>query len=120
MKRTPLNPISKKKCRKAHKDCEKFCSQCETPQYVPEYKKRKPINPISAKQMKRNKEFNKKVPTASELGLLVCPECGGTDWRGIHRSHIKARSQGGTDDRSNIEYKCAHCHMTKKHGIKEV
>lgn len=129
MKRAPLNPISKKKCKqnmveaqsRSHslEICDLNCSKCENPKMM-NVQFRKPINPISKRQAKRNAEFNKNVPPASKLGLTVCPECGSSDFRGIHRSHIVPRSLGGADDRENIEYKCAHCHFTQKHGIKEV
>ncbi len=83
--------------------------------------KRTPLRKISKKQAKRNREFNKNVPPASKLGLEVCPNCGQrADFRGIHRAHVIPRSRGGADTRDNIEYECAHCHFTTKHGIREV
>lgn len=83
--------------------------------------KRSTIRKISKKQLKKMREFNKNVPPAHVLGITFCPECGkAPDFRGIHRSHIISRSRGGSDDPSNIEYRCAKCHFTKKHGIKEV
>ena len=83
--------------------------------------KRTPLRKISKKQAKRNREFNKNVPPAHKIGLVVCPACGQpADFRGIHRSHETPRSRGGQDTKENIKYKCAHCHYTQKHGIKEV
>ena len=83
--------------------------------------KRSPIRKISAKRLKKMREFNKNVPPAHVLGITVCPECGEkADFRGIQRSHIISKGRGGSDERSNIEYKCAKCHFVNNHGLREV
>jgi predicted RNA-binding Zn-ribbon protein involved in translation (DUF1610 family) len=82
--------------------------------------KRMPLRKISKKRAKELRKYNKEVLPAYKLGITVCPECGKPmDFRGIHRSHIKARALGGDNSAKNNEYKCANCHFTGKHGIRE-
>jgi 5-methylcytosine-specific restriction endonuclease McrA len=122
MKRAPLNRFSKKKCRKAHKDCENFCSQCKNPQYVPEYKKRKPINPISKK---KRAEIEDEKPIREQLKKRAnghCEECGRSESQsigGLHPHEALFRSHGGRMTITNSKMLCHVCHASK-HGIKVV
>jgi hypothetical protein len=41
--------------------------------------------------------------------MPICSECG-IERTSIHRHHVIPRSQGGTEERSNIRLLCANCH----------
>lgn len=42
-----------------------------------------------------------------------CVDCG-APWRpGFHLDHRLARAKGGTDDPSNLEWRCWRCHSAK-------
>lgn len=44
----------------------------------------------------------------------TCQDCGSDRWK-LHRHHIKPKSQGGSDDPSNLAFICSNCHEDR-HG----
>ncbi len=44
-----------------------------------------------------------------------CERCGEKDMRVLVRHHIKPKSEGGTDENSNIMLLCANCHLIIHH-----
>ena len=61
-----------------------------------------------------NKKAHKLPPVPDR-----CQKCGGTgDFRGIVWHHITKKSQGGTDDKSNLVAVCGSCHSSE-HRIVE-
>src|SRR5574343_1383403 len=123
MRRTPLNPISKKKCRQYNLNCENLCSQCKNPMIVHEYKNRKPINPISKK---RKGEIESEKLIREQLYKRAnghCEWCGKPESQclgGLHPHELVYRSKGGKLSMVNSVIICNFCHATKGHNLRVI
>lgn len=42
-----------------------------------------------------------------------CVDCGAIWQRSFHLDHVQPKSQGGTDDVSNLRWRCLRCHSRK-------
>jgi 5-methylcytosine-specific restriction endonuclease McrA len=42
-----------------------------------------------------------------------CADCGRKWAKGFHLDHVRARSTGGTDHPSNLQWRCRSCHSRK-------
>lgn len=59
---------------------------------------------------------SKELLASYRIGKNNCELCGfycASDGQ-VH--HIVFRSQGGSDEHSNLAYLCVHCHIPKAHG----
>ena len=79
--------------------------------------KRSRIKPISKKQAKKNRELNR---VTQGITTEVCQRCLlPSDFRGLSVHHKKKRSQGGSNQLSNLVVLCGKCH-SKEHGVNEI
>lgn len=65
-------------------------------------------HPSKAKKNAYNREFNAVRESVLERDGFKCTVCGAEE--GLHAHHIIERSQGGTNDISNLTTLCKHCH----------
>jgi hypothetical protein len=135
MKRTPLNRVSKQKCRKANRDCQGLCSKCDSPHVIVLTKKkhtelsraflkrpRKPINPISKKKAQ---EIQDEKPIREALKKRAngrCEWCGRAEWEcygGLHPHEKIFRSKGkaGRMSLENSVYVCNTCQGIRGHHL---
>jgi hypothetical protein len=121
MKRSRINPISKKKCRKDNPDCGEFCSKCSNPKIVYEHKVYKPMNQISKK---KRQDIEEEKPIREALYKRAdgkCEHCGeAPDFRGLHPHEKIFRGRGGKLTLGNSEIWCGYCHTVDGHNLKEV
>lgn len=129
MKRSPLNPISKKKCKKnmieianrthSMEYCDIDCRDCEHPRFV-NHKPQKPINLISKKKAQEIKDEQPIRKQLWERCKGLCEHCGQPpDWRGLHPHEKKFRSHGGCLTMENSEMWCGRCHAVDGHNLRE-
>jgi hypothetical protein len=131
MKRSKINPISKKKCKenmleaqsRSHslEICNLNCKECDKPKIM-NTTIRKPINPISTK---KRKEIEAEKPIRAELTKRAngcCEQCGRPKEQslgGLHPHEEIFRSKGGKMTATNSKLLCHVCHSAK-HGIRVV
>ena len=73
------------------------------------------IRRMSKKQQIRQRHLSK-IPRPKDGR---CEKCGALPyWMVLEKHHIKLRSLGGSDDRSNLVWLCRKCHNAE-HGIVE-
>jgi 5-methylcytosine-specific restriction endonuclease McrA len=121
MKRTPLNPISKQRCRKSNSSCKGLCSQCKNPKIVYETKVKKPINQISKK---KRQQIEDEKPIREALYKRAngrCEICGRASWEclgGLHPHERVFKSHGGRISMSNSVICCNTCHGNEGHNLR--
>jgi hypothetical protein len=131
MKRTPLNPISKKKCKQnmieisnfshSMEICDLNCSKCDKPK-VMHVQLRKPINPISKKKAQEIKDEKPIREALAKRANGCCEWCGKPEWQclgGLHPHEMKFRSHGGKVSMDSV-WICNTCHGNKGHNLRIV